>query len=210
MKRSWVVVVSALLVASPWSPAAAGGRDDKELIRNLDREIQALREKLRVYEDAGGDCGAMAPPDEIYSELVTMYAGQPVGVTRKGNHTFVSVPAAILFATDEVRLREEGGMTLDLLASVLNAHKSDRITIVGHTHSEPPPAALRKRYPSNLEYSVARATVVAMEMIGKYGVAQSRLTVAGRGGSDPVAPNDTPGERAQNERVVFEIVPGGL
>lgn len=190
------------------SAALAGSREDKELIRSLDNEVQALREKLKVYEDA--DCAATNAPDPVYPELVQVFAGQPVTVARKGNRSYVTLPASLLFATDEVRVREEGQMSLDMLSTVLNGHRSYRVTITGHTHSEPPPTALRKRYPSNLEYSVARATSVAIELIGRYGVAPSRLTVAGRGDAEPIANNDTPEERAQNERVVVEIIPGGV
>lgn len=198
----------AVTLSAP-TPAAASSKADKELIRSLDNEIKALREKLKVYEGSGGDCTALAAPDPIYAELVQAFSGSAVRVTRRGSHTLVELPASLIFATDDVRLREEGAFALDLLATALNSHKTERATVTGHTHSQPPPAALRKKYATNLEYSVARASAVTLDLITRYNVASTRLTVAGRGDADPIASNDTPEEAAQNERVVIEIIPGG-
>lgn len=197
-----------LLLAGP-GPAAASAKEDKALIRSLDNEVKALREKLKVYEESGGDCTALSAPDPIYAELVQLFAGSAVRVSRHGSHTLVELPAALIFATDDVRLREEGAFSLDLLSTALNAHKTERAIVTGHTQAQPPPTALRRRYPTNLDYSVARASAVTIELITRFGVASTRLTVAGRGEADPIASNDTPGEAAENERVVVEIIPGG-
>lgn len=204
--RALVLSLVAAAVLVP-GPAAATSRADRELIRSLDAEVKALKQKLELYEEQGG--GALAGPDPVYPELVQIFAGQPVEVSRRGPRTFVTFPASLLFATDDVRLREEGQMALDLFSTVVNARRGYGLVVTGHTHSEPPAASIRKRFPTNLEFSAARATAVAMELVNRYGVTPTRITVAGRGEADPVANNDTPEERAQNERVVVELVAGG-
>ena len=40
------------------------------------------------------------------------------------------------------------------------------------------------------------------------GIAESRLSVAGKGETEPVADNDSPEGRAQNRRVVIKRKPG--
>lgn len=208
MKRSVVpllFLVGGLLPA----PVHAGRKDDEALVQQLDREIVACQQKLSLYANLSGSCDPAAAPDPLYPELVQIYKGYPIQVGHEGTRTRITIPAAVLFATGEVRLREEGTFALDLLATALSSHPSHQISVTGYTSSEPPPLALRKVYTTNLEYSVARSTLVGVALIRSYGVAPTRVTVAGRGDADPVANNDTPEERAENDRIVIDVQPGG-
>ncbi|HKD37685.1 MAG TPA: OmpA family protein, partial [Pirellulales bacterium] len=51
-----------------------------------------------------------------------------------------------------------------------------------------------------------RARTVA-KYLAKSGVAEQRMGVAGYGGQQPVAPNNTPTDRRRNRRVEIFIVP---
>jgi type VI secretion system protein ImpK len=59
------------------------------------------------------------------------------------------------------------------------------------------------RFPSNWHLSEERARHVA-QMLAREVRAPARLTAEGRAEAEPVAPNDTPANRARNRRV--EIV----
>ncbi|HIE35600.1 MAG TPA: hypothetical protein EYP79_05350, partial [Campylobacterales bacterium] len=75
------------------------------------------------------------------------------------------------------------------------------LTIVGHTDSSP---IRSKRFKNNLELSAARA-VNTLRLFIKCGYDKKALSVEGRGEFDPIAPNDTPANRAKNRRVEFVI-----
>ena len=57
----------------------------------------------------------------------------------------------------------------------------------------------------NQELSEQRVAAVKAYLV-KHGVAESRLSTQGYGGSRPVAPNDTEAHKAQNRRVEFVIL----
>jgi outer membrane protein OmpA-like peptidoglycan-associated protein len=87
--------------------------------------------------------------------------------------------------------------TLNELAKIANSCPEFQITIDGHTDAE----GTDER---NQRLSDRRARAVADYLI-KAGVAEGRLTTAGYGATQPVAPNDTPQNRAKNRRIEFGV-----
>ncbi len=78
-----------------------------------------------------------------------------------------------------------------------------RIVVVGHTDDEPP----SPKKPSNWQLSLARATEVVNLLRDDAG-GPERFLAQGRGASEPIAPNDSPANRARNRRVVITIIAG--
>lgn len=74
----------------------------------------------------------------------------------------------------------------------------NRITIEGHTDNTPIRTAL---FPSNWELSTSRATNLLRFMLEDLSFEPKRLTASGYGEYHPVAPGDTPENRAKNRRV---------
>lgn len=74
------------------------------------------------------------------------------------------------------------------------------VKVTGHTDDRP---IRTVRYPSNWELSRDRADSVR-QLLVRAGLPEGRVRAEGLGAGHPVAPNDTPGNRAQNRRV--EIV----
>ena len=68
--------------------------------------------------------------------------------------------------------------------------------VAGHTDSQP---IRTLRFPSNWHLSEARAKTVLQLFSQKMDA--TRLKAEGRAESEPVAPNDTPANRARNRRV---------
>jgi chemotaxis protein MotB len=203
VRRWWLL--GALLV-----PLAvrAGASSERELIGQLDREVIALKQKVRYLEERLGSCTTGQDPGSLYPELVQVFSGGPVAVDRKGTVTTVTLPADVLFSTNSNTLREESAFALDLLGTALKLHPDVGILLVGHTDSELPAAALRKLFPTNWELSYARALAVARALSERHGVPMSRITVAGRADQEPVTGNDTPEGRSTNRRVVAVLTPG--
>ncbi|KVR05434.1 type IV secretion protein DotU [Burkholderia ubonensis] len=79
-----------------------------------------------------------------------------------------------------------------------------RVIVVGHTDNQPPSSGR----PSNWQLSLDRAGSVVQLLRDEAGGLE-RFLAQGRGESEPVAPNDSAGDRARNRRVVITVlVPG--
>lgn len=76
------------------------------------------------------------------------------------------------------------------------------IVVEGHTDNQ---RISNEYYDSNWELSTSRATTIVRRMIDKFGFHPARMAAIGYGEFHPVAPNDTPTNRAKNRRVVFFI-----
>jgi flagellar motor protein MotB len=206
MTRLRGLALAALLLA-PFA-VRAGASSDRQLIGQLDREIIALGQKVKILEERLTGCATGTSAAPIYAELIQVFSGGPVAVTRQGAATRVSLPGTILFSEDTVNLREESAFALDLLATALKLHPEVDVLLVGHTDPTPPPKQLLRIYPTNSELSHARALAVARALSDKHGVPFARFTVAGRADLEPTTSNDTPEGRAENRRVVAHLTPG--
>jgi outer membrane protein OmpA-like peptidoglycan-associated protein len=82
------------------------------------------------------------------------------------------------------------------IAAVLTENAGVKIKIVGHTDSDGDDA-------KNLDLSKRRAASVKSELSKTFGIDASRIETDGKGETQPIAPNDTPSNKAQNRRVEF-------
>lgn len=181
---------------------------DRALIAQLDREVIALQQRVEVLETALASCAVDDTPPAIYAELVQIYAGGPVKVSRTGLVTQITLPVDLLMVSGGNRLREEATPTLDLLATALKLHPELQVTVIAYADADEPSTTQRKTIPTAWELTALRATAVARALIEQYSVPAERVTVAGRGTTHPIADNDTTEGRAQNRRIVIEIRPG--
>lgn len=195
-------------VAIGFTPLALAARSDDTLVKQLDNEVIALKQRVAALTELVEECGGGKAPDPIFPELVQLYAGSPVSVKRRGGRTLVVIPVDLVFPGDSLTIREEAAFALDMVSTALNNHPEESVLITGHTDSEPPAATLRKRYPTNWELSSAYAHAVGSALIGEYKLDPARITVAGRADQDPNDTNDTPEGRAANRRVVLTLSPG--
>jgi type VI secretion system protein ImpK len=78
---------------------------------------------------------------------------------------------------------------------------TSRVEVIGHTDNKP---IFTARFPSNWDLSNTRAKRVA-EVLDSQGALGNRVTFKGRAEREPIAPNDTPANRARNRRVDIHI-----
>jgi len=106
------------------------------------------------------------------------------------------VTYGIYFDVNKDIVKPESYGTLNDIAKILNEVPDVKVKIVGHTDADGQDAA-------NLDLSKRRAASVKAELVKSFNVNGERLVTDGLGESQPVAPNDTPSNKALNRRVEF-------
>lgn len=112
---------------------------------------------------------------------------------KKGNFS----TSDILFASSSNKIQTSSYSLLDEIADAIKT-EGTAFQIIGHTDSDGNDA-------SNLSLSKKRAESVKTYLISK-GVSASKLSVDGKGESEPVASNATADGKAQNRRVEFKKI----
>lgn len=103
----------------------------------------------------------------------------------------------INFKFDSAVIEDSSSEILDRAVATLNATHDVALRIEGHCDSTGSDAY-------NLKLSERRAAAVQNYLV-QHGVAPERLTTAGLGEAQPVAPNETEAGRYQNRRVEFHV-----
>jgi outer membrane protein OmpA-like peptidoglycan-associated protein len=106
------------------------------------------------------------------------------------------VSYGIYFDVNKDNVKPESYGTLKEVATVMTENPGLRVKIVGHTDADGADA-------SNLDLSKRRGAAVKNELVKTFGIDASRLESDGLGENQPVAPNDTPSNKALNRRVEF-------
>jgi OmpA-OmpF porin, OOP family len=104
------------------------------------------------------------------------------------------VTYGIYFDVNKDVVKPESYGTLKGIADVLKENADVKVKIVGHTDSDGADAA-------NLDLSKRRGASVKDALIKDFGIDASRLESDGMGETQPIAPNDTPVNKALNRRV---------
>jgi outer membrane protein OmpA-like peptidoglycan-associated protein len=106
------------------------------------------------------------------------------------------VSYGIYFDVNKDVVKPESYGTLNEIAKVLTENPDVRVKIVGHTDSD-------GADPANLDLSKRRGAAVKAELVKSFAIDASRIESDGMGETQPVAANDTPGNKALNRRVEF-------
>lgn len=125
-----------------------------------------------------------------------------LSVEQDGLRSLIRINSDTLFRSGSATLEAKFIPLLHKIADTLNK-VTGRVLVVGHSDSIP---IRTLQFPSNWELSRARAANVVTEL-GQRLTHTDRLTPEGRADTEPLAPNDTPANRARNRRVeiyVFE------
>ncbi|MGC9949758.1 MAG: flagellar motor protein MotB [Bryobacteraceae bacterium] len=118
----------------------------------------------------------------------------------------ISLPTVILFASGEDAVSPQAWPTIAQIADVLRDIPND-VRLIGH--ADPIPIHNR-RFRSNWDLSMARSQEILDLLSSRYGIPESRLSIASYGAYRPAAPNDTVDGRASNRRVEIVILSSAL
>ena len=114
----------------------------------------------------------------------------------------VSLPQTLLFQRGEDRINADALPTVKTIGDVLNKIPNN-VSLVGHTDATP---IHNRHFANNWELAAARGLRLLELLSSRYGIEESRLSVASFGSYDPKSSNDTPDGRASNRRVEIVIL----
>ena len=115
----------------------------------------------------------------------------------------IALESDVLFDSGKTVIKPAGQTALAKVAQVLAGITDRKYQVAGHTDDVPIHSA---RFPSNWQLSTSRAVEVVNFLITS-GMKAQQLSAAGYGEFDPVAPNDTPENRALNRRIEIVLEP---
>ncbi|MGC1440755.1 MAG: OmpA family protein [Burkholderiaceae bacterium] len=125
-------------------------------------------------------------------------AGTGIAVSQTtDNRLKLDIPSDVSFATNKSNIRPAFQTVLDGFAKTLTTHTTTRVDIIGHTDSTGTDNI-------NNPLSVARAASTR-DFLASRGVQAQRITIDGRGSSEPVADNTSISGRAMNRRVEIYV-----
>ncbi len=140
--------------------------------------------------------------NEIASEIKILDLENDIFVVATNSEIVITLKESVAFRPARTEVLEDSKPILDNIAGIIMKYPDFIVEINGHTDNIPIKTA---RFPSNWELSVARATSVLKYIIKNHPVDPSRFAVKGNADQKPVAPNDTPENRAQNRRVEIRL-----
>jgi chemotaxis protein MotB len=173
--------------------------------RKFNMAVESIRQAFAVpLPLTSPGVPAFRPEDTTAEELERSIADQDVqgvSVEDYGDRLILTVDSELLFEIGKAELTPAGRAMIERVAGTLKSSEG-QIRIEGHTcNLHPGPGS---PFENNWWLSSARALMV-LETLEAGGVASRRLTAAGRGEYDPVAPNDGEPNRRRNRRVEFII-----
>ncbi|EYF02357.1 OmpA family protein [Chondromyces apiculatus] len=120
----------------------------------------------------------------------------------------IGIRGSILFGLGSAELQPEGTEVLEDIAPALQAYlaEHDELIMVSGFTDDQAVAVSARSFQDNWELSVQRALKVTRALAAA-GVPSGELFAAGFGEAHPVAPNDTPENRARNRRVEISPIP---
>ncbi len=165
------------------------------------RELYAM--KLPAVEIP--PVSAPQPPPEMHLTLTDLLAPEiekgQVWVLETDRQARVTLASGALFPSGSAEVARQAVPVLERIGKALEQVEG-RIVITGHTDNRPIRSV---RFPSNWYLSKARAQAVAA-VIERFLSDPKRITVEGRGDTEPVASNETAEGRAKNRRVEILLI----
>ncbi len=171
-------------------------------------ERDRLQAALADAEERLRNAGAVALPAELDDALSQLAGANPQLMSYDAERGMVKLRSDLTFALGSADVSAGATNTLGSLARIFNSPAAAQyeVRVVGHTDNVPiKNVGTRAKHPTNWHLSVHRAISV-MQVLGKAGVPQNRMSVAGYGEHQPVVANPAAGGAEANRRVELFLV----
>ena len=170
----------------------------------LGGELDEAKKRMEELKKAQAQAEARAAQ---FRKLVTQFKALTdsgkLKVEIRENRMIIALGDKILFDPGKTDLKPEGKDALTQVTAVLKDLPNRNYQVAGHTDNIPIKSG---KFRSNWDLSTARAVEVVNFMISA-GLDPKRLSAAGYSDTSPVAPNDTPENKAKNRRIEITLVP---
>lgn len=173
-------------------------------VAQVQSEVQTKVSVRNAQDGKGGGAGNanMAQTDNEYNrirqELAQEIQAGKAEVERDGARIIIRLAEQGSFQSGSADLQPGFIGMLDKVGNSI-AQSKGSIFIEGHTDNVP--VVYNQRFQSNWDLSGARAGAVADHLIGKAGLADSRVSVSGFADTRPIDSNDSATGRARNRRI---------
>jgi len=185
----------------------------KVIARAFDRDKLATRDKEEIGKERKKKIArqmreeiARKMKEEIESKFQNLK--DSIEIEAGEHQVVIRMMGETAFDSGEARIRQEMLPLLKKIASVLKG-TTGKIVIAGHTDNVP---VSGKKFRSNLQLSVERATRVTEFLLAQGAISPTRISPVGFGKYQPLESNDTKEGRKRNRRVeiiIKDAVPPG-
>jgi chemotaxis protein MotB len=141
----------------------------------------------------------------LMSDLESEVSSGQIQIEQLREGIRVNVSDEIIFPSGSATLDPIGQKVLEKVAKQLAAMDHD-IEVQGHTDDRQITGNLRERFPTNWDLAAARAARVT-RLLQDAGIPGERLSLVSFSSYRPIAPNDTPKDRALNRRIEIRLKP---
>ncbi len=162
---------------------------------------RAFRVPLPIQAPGNMNFQSQAQRADDFDVMLEDMGIEGVTVADEGDRLVFTVDTGLLFGMGKADLSGEGSRVMVGIAKVLDATDGN-IRVEGHTDDVP--LRMGGEWDSNWWLSCARA-LSSLDALEQAGIAPERLSAAGYGQYDPIAPNDREVNRRRNRRVEFVV-----
>lgn len=139
--------------------------------------------------------------EELLDEVEEGYANEvksnAISIEKVHDGLVIRLGDNLVFESGQAQLKLQAFNLLDKISKLILLNEFS-VVVEGHTDNIPMKSA---QYPSNWDLSAARALSVLKYFTDSAGIDPSTIIAIGRGEFKPLAPNDSPENRALNRRV---------
>lgn len=142
--------------------------------------------------------------EELREELAAAIGDGLVEVEAFNDRVLIRIREKGSFGSGQAELKKAFKPILKLIAEVLN-HRDGLFIVTGHTDDIP---IETRQFRSNWDLSAARAATVVHYFIQEGDIDPERLEIRAMSDNEPIVPNDSWENRAQNRRVEISVLHG--
>ncbi len=145
--------------------------------------------------------GVVELTSRLIRELETEVASEDLSIRYDLEKVVIRFSEEATFRSGDAAIKPRMVPIIERVVEVLSQCTGD-VLVAGYTDDRP---IVSGRYRSNWDLSAARAVSVVHQLVMSKAVSAERVTAAGRAETSPLAPNDSPENRARNRRVEISI-----
>ena len=176
-------------------------------LQNKDADLQRKNARIADLQNALAqkDAATKALRQRV-SDALLGFNAQDLQVSVKNGKVYVSLSEQLLFKSGSTKVDPKGQDALRKLAVALKDNKDVNVLVEGHTDNVPIKGATTSGARDNWDLSVMRATEIT-RLLTTAGMDPAQVTPSGRAEFLPLAPNNTPANKALNRRTDIILTP---